>query len=144
MSQYRAFIEDAKEACLNGQILKKEEIVTLLSIPLETDDDIRLRNAAYEVALIKRKGKGAIWSAVGLDYDTCPMNCRFCSLGEKWGIVQERYIYQEDEILSQVRHYVEGGASYIVLRTTEFFQLRLYWKWSKPSEQRFLATITLF
>jgi len=49
------------------------------------------------------------------------MNCDFCSLGEKWGIVRETRSYDARETVAQVREYAEAGVRWIVLRTTEFY-----------------------
>ena len=116
-------IQNAQEKCLKGIILSKKEIVELLSIPLNTDEDALLRQTARSVANIKTQNKGYIWSAIGLDFAPCVMNCKFCSFGEKWNIIKEKKILTTDEILSRVKLQVENNAHYIVLRTTEFFSI---------------------
>ena len=86
-------IEEAKECALNGIPLTKYKIIKLLEIPLNSEDDRLLREAAYEVAIKKCDGKGFIWSAVGADYAPCLMNCKFCSFGKKWGIIKKTVHY---------------------------------------------------
>ncbi len=116
-------IEKAQNKCLSGQLLSRDEIVDLLSIPIHSDKDKELRLAAREVAAKIGQNKGYIWSAIGLDFAPCSMNCQFCSFGEKWGIVKQSKICSEEEILSRIKIQVENGAHYIVLRTTEFFSI---------------------
>ena len=58
-----------------------------------------------------------------MDYAPCTMNCKFCSFGEKWGIVREPRHVGQEEIFSHVRQYAENGAAYVILRTTEFYDL---------------------
>lgn len=117
-------IEEAKELTLNGIPLTKEQIIKLLEIPLNSDEDKLLRKTAYEVAIKKCSGKGYIWSAVGADYAPCLMNCKFCSFGKKWGIIKKTVHYNTKEIIDKTRKFVENGAKYVVLRTTEFYSVQ--------------------
>jgi biotin synthase len=116
-------IQLAKEKALNGILLSEKEIIELLSIELKSKEDIELREAAREVARIKTNNRGYIWSAIGADYATCPMNCKFCSFGEDWGIIKKSVRYSEKEIIAKAKFFVENGADYIVLRTTEFYSI---------------------
>lgn len=118
-----SIIDKAKEKALQGVSLTKEEIISLLEIPLESDEDKYLRKTAYDVAMIKTNSKGYIWSAVGADYAPCLMNCNFCSFGKKWNIVKKPVHYSKREIISKVSQFVEKNAKYVVLRTTEFYSI---------------------
>ena len=80
-------IQNAKEKVLKGIVLTEKEIIELLEIPLNSKEDQELRDAAREVARIKTNNTAYIWSAIGADYATCPMNCKFCSFGEDWKII---------------------------------------------------------
>lgn len=117
------FIDRCKARCLEGQALKREDIIRLLEIPVGSEDDRYLRTAAREAAAAITENQGYIWCAVGMDYAPCPMNCRFCSFGEAWNLIPEARHVTMDEILAHIRHFVSGGAAYIVLRTTEFYDL---------------------
>lgn len=118
-----SIIEEAKECALNGIPLTKEKIIELLEIPLNSEDDKLLRKAANEVAIKKCGGKAFIWSAVGADYAPCLMNCKFCSFGKKWGIIKKQVHYSIEQIVEKAKMFVENGAKYIVLRTTEFYSI---------------------
>ncbi|MGN0478762.1 MAG: radical SAM protein [Hominenteromicrobium sp.] len=119
----RALIDRCKEQCLNGQALSRGDIIALLDIPVGSADDEYLRSAARDAAARITENQGYIWCAVGMDYAPCPMNCRFCSFGEEWGLIREPRHVTEDEIIAHIRYYVENGAAYIVLRTTEFYSI---------------------
>ena len=116
-------IEEAKKLALKDIPLSKEKIIELLEIPLGSDEDKLLRQVAYDVAMKKSNGKAYIWSAVGADYAPCIMNCKFCSFGKNWGIVKNPVHYSTNEIVEKVRIFVEEGARFIVLRTTEFYSV---------------------
>lgn len=116
-------IEGARDKCLNGHVLSREEIVALLDIPPGSPEDKLLLETANACARLLTGNTGYIWCALGADFDSCPMNCQFCSLGEKWGIVRQRKTYSQEEILQICRSFAADGARYLVLRTTEFFSL---------------------
>lgn len=116
-------IEEAKISALNGIVLSKEKIIKLLEIPLNSEEDKLLREAAYEVAMKKCNKKAYIWSAVGADYAPCLMNCKFCSFGDKWGLIKKQVHYSTLEIVAKAKMFIENGAKYIVLRTTEFYSI---------------------
>lgn len=119
----RGFIDECKAKCLAGEALSRGEIVSLLGVETGSADDEYLRSAAREAAAKIAGGRGYIWCAVGMDYAPCTMNCKFCSFGEKWGIVREPRHVGQEEIFSHVRQYAENGAAYVILRTTEFYDL---------------------
>lgn len=119
----RGFIDECKAKCLAGEALSRAEIVSLLGVEIRSADDEYLRSAAREAAAKIAGGRGYIWCAVGMDYAPCTMNCKFCSFGEKWGIVREPRHVGQEEIFSHVRQYAENSAAYIILRTTEFYDL---------------------
>ena len=116
-------IDEAKEFALSGKVLSRDMIIKLLEIPLDSEEDKLLREAAYEVSMKKCEGKAYIWSAVGADYAPCLMNCKFCSFGKKWNIVKNQVHYSNEEIIEKAREFVLNGARYIVLRTTEFYSI---------------------
>lgn len=113
----------AKEKCLAGQALSGEEIISLLNIPTGSDEDMDMRAAARAVSAAVTGNRGYLWCAVGMDYVPCPMNCAFCSFGEKWGLIKDNHSVTLEEIIAHVKSYVAGGAAYIILRTTEFYSL---------------------
>lgn len=119
----KALIDHAKKQGLSGVIPDKETIVSLLEIKPDTEEMDYLLRAADEVAGIVTSRKAYLWGAIGIDFAPCPMNCAFCSFGEKWGIVKEAFSLSEEEILAEVQNYVDSGVYYIVLRTTEFYDL---------------------
>ena len=121
--EIREAVMHAKEKCLAGEVLSKEEMVRLLDIPVGSEEDLFLRRTAGEAAAEITRGKGYIWCAVGMDFVPCSMNCRFCSFGEQWQVIRKPHHVTEEEILESVRRYVRGGAAYIVLRTTEFYNV---------------------
>lgn len=118
-------IEETKNKSLRGEKIDRDTIIKLLEINTDSKEFEVLGKAAYEVAQKITKGRAYLWGAMGVDYKPCEMNCDFCSLGEAWGIVKYSKEFTEEEILDEVRSYVESGTRWIVLRTTEFYSLDL-------------------
>lgn len=116
-------INKAKEMALSGELLDRETIISLLEIDPFSEDCKKLGKAAREVASVVCKDRAYLWGAIGLDYRACPMDCDYCSLGEKWGIVKEEKEFTDDEVFNLVKKYVREGVRWIVLRTTQFYSL---------------------
>ena len=98
---FKKDIQSAKEKCLRGEVLSKEEIVHLLGIPLGSDDDRLLRKTAREIAAVLSENRAYIWCAIGVDFQPCSMNCKFCSFGEKWGLINTGKTYTPSEIIEK-------------------------------------------
>ena len=114
-------IEKAKKRALEGGILDRETILRLLQIDPVSEDCILLGEAAREVAAVLCRDRAYLWAAIGIDSRPCPMNCDFCSLGEKWGMMTEESELTDDQVLSYVRQFVRQGVRWIVLRSTQFY-----------------------
>ncbi|MCI8645909.1 MAG: radical SAM protein [Firmicutes bacterium] len=119
----RKLIDSAKKRSLAAAAPDKQTILSLLEIGQGTEEMGYLLDAAEEVAQIVTSKKAYLWGAIGINYAKCSMNCGFCSFGEKWGIVQDEFSLSEEEILEEAAEYVNAGVYYIVLRTTEFYDL---------------------
>ncbi|MGI6732017.1 MAG: radical SAM protein [Anaerovoracaceae bacterium] len=116
-------IKQAKKSALDGKLLDRETIIALLQIDPDSKECEALGEAAREVASVICKDRAYLWAAIGMDRRACSMNCDFCSLGEEWGLVKEESEFSEEEVIQLVRHYVNQGVRWIVLRTTQFYSL---------------------
>ncbi len=128
-------IQRAKESALAGKLLDRESIIALLQIDPQSEECEALGKAAREVTSVICKDRAYLWAAVGIDYRACPMNCNYCSLGEKWGIVKEESEFKDEEVLELVKRYVDQGVRWIVLRTTQFYSLDKLIELSKKIKQ---------
>lgn len=133
-------ISYVEKQAMNGITLSREEIVSLLEIPLGSKEDIQLRKTAHKVALYKTRGRAYIWSAVGADYAPCSMNCKFCSFGEKWGIIKSQVHYTKEQIIKRAKEFVDNGARFIVFRTTEFYSIPVLIELAKEMRQKVPGT----
>ncbi len=125
-------IKKAKQIALSGKLLDRESIISLLKIDPASEDCEFLGRTAREAASIICKDRAYIWATIGLDHKSCSMNCDFCSFGEKWGIVKDESEISGNEIIKLAHKYVNEGARWIFLRTTQFYSLE---KLSKSAEK---------
>lgn len=116
-------IARAKESALAGRILDRENIIALLGIDSHSEDCRALGRAAREAASVICKDRAYIWAAIGLDCKPCPMSCTYCALGERWGIVREESELSSVDIIDCAKNFVNEGARWIVLRTTQCYDL---------------------
>ena len=122
-------VRDMNNACI-GKILEKaladesltgEDISVLLALDPDSDETKQLLDTADRASREWAHRRGYIWASIGLDYSPCPMNCTFCSLGKKWGIIKEPWVLKTDEILDLIRLYDVPEVRWITLRTSEFY-----------------------
>lgn len=65
------------------------------------------------------------------------MNCKFCSLGDKWNNNKKSYELSEEQIISLADKFVKQGIDWLVLRTTEFFDIEKLIKYGKILNNRY-------
>lgn len=114
-------IERAYKIALQGGILDRESIIALLNLDPDSIAAEKLGEAARAVAAEITGNRGSVWASIGVDYKKCPMNCRFCSFGEEWGVVKDESEWSPDDVVNFARKFVSGGARWVTLRTTQFY-----------------------
>lgn len=124
MSAAVSCVSTAKEKALRGERLGRDLMLSLLNIKENSSEFFELGRAAREVSASITGNRSYLWGAIGIDFCPCEMNCAFCSMGEKWGIVGagNSYIMDTEEIIERVRDYAGCGIRWIVLRTNEQYE----------------------
>ena len=102
--------------------ITKEDIVWLLSLDPESEECDYMGRKARELARI-RGNVGTIGTAFGLDYRPCKSSCRFCSFGEKWGLMKDDYEIPVEKLVEMVREQFAKGFRRFTIRTTEFYSV---------------------
>lgn len=116
-----AFIEEMFRKSLEGVRPERDEIIRLLSFEPDSAQARFLGEKAREMARIVADNKARVWAAIGVDSCICPMNCAFCALGERWGVVKGPHEWDVADVVEAARRFAEEGASWLVLRTTEYY-----------------------
>ena len=68
-------------------------------------------------------GRGYIWTAIGIDSTPCEMDCSFCSHATKWDAYQDSPPLSDEVIVAKAGELANGGSDFVVLRTTQFYDL---------------------
>ena len=116
-------VNQCKEDCLKGRDQDKKIIVELLDVDPLSEDALVIRAAANELTHRAMHDRGRVSFSVGVDYVPCRGNCRFCSFGEKWGVVNKdnAYVLSREQVVDIWKKRFSQGATSITLRTTEFY-----------------------
>lgn len=69
------------------------------------------------------ENRGYVWAAIGIDSTPCRMGCSFCSHAAKWDVYAESAPLAAETIVEKSGQLADGGADFIVLRTTQFYEL---------------------
>ena len=121
--KFMALVERVASGSMQGTLPGREDVIMLLDVPPTSPEAAFLGRRAREMARTVAGNNGRVWSAIGVDCQPCPMNCGFCSFGEKWGLVPEPFEWPAARIVETARRFVEQGACWVTLRTTEFYSL---------------------
>lgn len=116
-------IDDAKEKALNNQDLERNVLRRFLELDPFSKECQYLGETARDVARKTLGNKGRVGSSIGVDLRPCTMNCKFCSLGDKWGLVRDNYDMPPEQIIEIIKNLTSKGFHQFTLRTTEFYSL---------------------
>ena len=116
-------IDDAKRANLEGKFVTRDVLLRFLELDADSEECEYLGAAARDIARIKNGNRARIGSSIGIDLAPCTMNCRFCSLGAEWGLVDGIYVMSDEEMIGLIKSVIAKGYSQFTIRTTEFFDL---------------------
>ena len=119
----KELIDDVKEVSLTDGVFTRDMILALLKLDPKSEECDYLGIAARDVARVRGKNRGGVSTSIGIDLVPCSMSCRFCSLGEKWGLVKESCMLPDERIVKIVREKFNDGFKQFILRTTEFFDI---------------------
>ena len=118
---FAAFVQTVKKRGLAGLRARKEDILRLLAVDPDSAEAAELGRQARDVATRVSGNAATIWAAIGVDCVPCTMNCSFCAFGDKWGVITRPHEWSQEEIVKEVKHFVDDGAAWIILRTTEHY-----------------------
>lgn len=121
INSFSSFLDDCCARTMHGEKLSRDEILCLLDIAPDAVQSDMMRSKARDMAAILCQNQGKVWSAVGIENKSCPMNCEFCSFGEKWGLIKEESEWSDEDILQAARFSVSQHVSWFTLRTTELY-----------------------
>ena len=124
-------VREIIKKALNGDLITREEIVRLFSVPLLSEESFYLQHAAREMSGKASGGFAEIHAQVGLNSGPCSKNCAFCSFAASNGIFREQHELEIDEIIKKCLDFEKDGANAIFLMSTAAFDFAKYIKTAK-------------
>ena len=118
---FAALVQQVKKRGLAGLPTLREDILRLLSVEPDSPEAAETGRQARDVAARVSGNVATVWAALGVDCVPCTMNCSFCAFGDKWGVITRPHEWSQEDILKEVKHFVDEGAAWIILRTTEHY-----------------------
>ncbi|MEG2842579.1 MAG: radical SAM protein [Ruthenibacterium sp.] len=104
-----------------GAPLTKEDACTLLSIPVGSKSYYDLLYAANIYSRTAFAAHGIVFAQIGLDAQSCPVNCKFCSLSQEMRCHLAPEIKSIEDTITEAKSLVESGITDLFLMTTAVF-----------------------
>lgn len=127
--------------------LTDSEIIELLSIDTYSNDFYRLLSVSNELTRNKFKNKGYVFTQIGINAESCSVNCRFCSLGADHYSVDSKWEKDVDTLIEELKGLNEYHFDDFFLMTTADYSIDKYLEISKQlkpllsENQKFIANI---
>lgn len=121
--EMKDLIDRAKADSLAGLDVSRAVLKKLLDIDPRSEEGEYLGMASRDVSRQLFGNRARVGSSIGIDISPCTMNCRFCSLGEEWALVDGKNELSDEAVIGLVSEVVSKGFFQITLRTTEFYDL---------------------
>ncbi len=118
---FAALVQKVKRRGLAGLPARREDVLRLLAVDPDSAEAACLGREARDVAARVSGNVATVWAALGVDCVPCTMNCSFCAFGDKWGVITQPHEWSKEDILKEVKHFVDEGAAWLILRTTEHY-----------------------
>lgn len=123
MSEISDLIGKVHRMVFEGWEVSKCDLLKFMEIDPESEECDQLGFLSREITEFFFGLTGTISSSIGVDTSPCKMNCKFCALGEEWGLVKEKKEMTTDEVLDIAKKVYSKGYNRITLRTTEFYDI---------------------
>jgi biotin synthase len=110
-----------------GEILKRggdfagispEQALFLMQLPLHSKEVYALMHTANRMSREQFGPKGEIHFHIGLNVESCPVDCRFCSLARSAGVFREKQDFTMEEVIAWAKLGEAQGADALNLMTT--------------------------
>ena len=130
-----------------GKQLNREEIQTLLEVPIGSRDYYELLGVANDFSRRQFDNKAMIFAQIGLDMQPCSVNCKFCSLAADARRGQPACIKTLEETVELARELAASGIEDLFLMTTAEFPQEKFLAYGRavravlPPQMRLVANV---
>ena len=102
-------IESILQRFAQGEDLTKEDLCTLLRVPVGSRDYYNLLAEANGYSRKAFEGKGLLFGQIGLDIQPCRINCKFCSLAADFLKGCTPFIRDPDDTVQLAKQLADSG-----------------------------------
>ncbi|SHJ92564.1 radical SAM protein [Desulforamulus aeronauticus] len=140
-------ISDLLASIKSGEIVNKDDAISLLNIDCRHDDFYKLLSTANYLSRTEYNNQGLIFAQIGINAEPCSINCRFCSMGQGHYTLPVTGRKKIDEILSELELLVANNIHDFFLMTTADYPVNAFMDIAKtvrknlPDHIRFVANI---
>lgn len=127
--------------------LSKEEVVKLLSVDTISEEYYTLLYLARKYSEETFGKKGYIFAQIGINAESCSVNCNFCSMAAGHYVLPARWQKSRDEVVEGIKQLVADRVNDIFLMTTADYPVEKFIEIGKtvrpyiPAEIRLVANI---
>ncbi|MEG0910434.1 MAG: radical SAM protein [Ruthenibacterium sp.] len=104
-----------------GETLSKADACTLLSFAIGSKDYYDLLYTANAYSRAAFDGRGVLFAQIGLDAQSCPVNCKFCSLSQDLRCDLPAEIKSISDTVEEAKLLAQSGIEDLFLMTTAAF-----------------------
>ena len=118
-----------------GKQLNREEIQTLLEVPIGSRDYYELLGVANDFSRRQFDNKAMIFAQIGLDMQPCSVNCKFCSLAADAMGGKPVMIRAKEDVVDTARQLAAAGVDDLFLMTTAEFSQEAFLEYGRAVRQ---------
>lgn len=95
-------VEKILEHASKGNGISKDDALYLMKeVAIDSPEFYALMSTAHQLNRDFIGKHGLIFEQIGINFEPCPRNCKFCSMGEKWGTVKVPSRLSKEEVVER-------------------------------------------
>lgn len=109
-----------------GELLSKEELVHLLSMPPDSRETYAVMAEACRISKELSEGQAEVHAQFAVNLAPCSGNCLFCSFAVKNGVFDKEVRISVDQAIAYARQFEADGANAVFMMTTATYPFELF------------------
>ena len=119
-------IDDLLAKAKEEQLLSKQELVHLLSLPPDSREAFSVMAEACRISKQLSGGRAEVHAQFAVNLAPCSGNCLFCSFAMKNGIFDKEVRISVDQAVAYARQFETDGANAVYMMTTATYPFELF------------------
>jgi len=114
-----------------GEVLTRNELVHLLSLPVDGEDTYRVMAEAARVSKEVSGGRAEVHAQFAVNLAPCPCECLFCSFAKVNGVFKSATEVTPEQAVVHARQFEMDGANAIYMMTTATYPFSRFLEMAK-------------